>query len=862
MMLRRLVRGASAALALSLCLFSSAFGQTPTPTYPQPWAQIGTTVSLSAGTSSSNIALGGSTTGARDILVVVCNSGSNDGFVALGGSGVVATTSSIRVPANNAGCTPLQANGATYIAGITAVSTTTLFVQVGQGTYVVGAGGGGSGGGGGTPGGSVNSVQYQASGSTFGGITPLTSGKIIIGQASGPGSPESVSGDATLTPGGALTVVSLDGTAYGTAVYANNALVGTTVAVGDTNATIAATTGFEKTSGTSPFSAARTWTLPCSTAVPNGATSGFLVGISDAAGLINGSNTLTVAVSSSGGCTDAMYAGSTSTTVVLTTANAAATLRSTAGGWIQVPGEAPTQTAPAGQFFNSYNNGTFGSAAPASTSNFATGTGASLTGPSEYYVCTSTCTVSPPAPSAGSVFTVQNGDNVATVITLAALPSSGVYQNQSQASYGSTNQTIVSGGAIGDKITIRGLDSTHYLFDGDLSHGIWTGGGSNSCTITGVSLSANSFLVGSASGTAVGTASATTTGTCGAVAWSLSGTSAGIFSINSSTGALTTNGIISGIGSYSINVVATISGASGSPFTQAETISATAMPAPTAGGFTTLQYEDQFTESNLNTSTFWSPCWSFYGGSGGGFGCDTSGVTSPFSAPGSGGSQVQYYDGYSYQTPWSPGNTTGVHLAGGGTGTSGGLQEICNTSTQFASYSWACAGLTTASTPATANPHINAATGGTVQIRARMMDARYGGWGALWLLSDDTNQLEFDIIDGGVNYTSVAAANTQMFSKWFGGSGAPSNQATGLADLSAGFHTYQFTLISGTSMTVYLDGTQIWQTTSNVPSSGYYSLIMTAQIASSNASGYHTLPNPSSFPGPFTEYVADVQFYH
>lgn len=60
--------------------------------------------------------------------------------------------------------------------------------------------------GGGNPGGSTNSLQYQINGTTFGGITPLTTGQILVGAASGPGAPQTVSGDATLGSTGVLTL--------------------------------------------------------------------------------------------------------------------------------------------------------------------------------------------------------------------------------------------------------------------------------------------------------------------------------------------------------------------------------------------------------------------------------------------------------------------------------------------------------------------------------------------------------------------------------------------------------------------------------------------------------------------------------
>jgi hypothetical protein len=147
-----------------------------------------------------------------------------------------------------------------------------------------------------------------------------------------------------------------------------------------------------------------------------------------------------------------------------------------------------SQTAPSNEYFNSLSSaGVLGSAKPLGTVNgivkangsgapslataadvpattLAAGTSVSLTAPREYYVCTGTCTVTPPVPAAGYEFCVMNDDNVATVITLAALGSSSRYEATARTSYGTAGTgTFVSGGAAGDKVCLLGRDSTHYL---------------------------------------------------------------------------------------------------------------------------------------------------------------------------------------------------------------------------------------------------------------------------------------------------------------------------------------------------------------------------------------------------------------
>lgn len=90
-------------------------------------------------------------------------------------------------------------------------------------------------------------------------------------------------------------------------------------------------------------------------------------------------------------------------------------------------------------------------------------TGNTFTAPAGFFVCSSTCTVTPPVPAAGDQFCVWNGNNVSTVITLGAIGSSAFYQNTAQTAYGTAGTgTLVSGGAVGDKLCIVGVDATHY----------------------------------------------------------------------------------------------------------------------------------------------------------------------------------------------------------------------------------------------------------------------------------------------------------------------------------------------------------------------------------------------------------------
>lgn len=99
------------------------------------------------------------------------------------------------------------------------------------------------------------------------------------------------------------------------------------------------------------------------------------------------------------------------------------------------------------------------------------GTSRTTANPAEIIVCTTTCTVTPQVPAAGTQFCVQNNDNISTVITIAAV-ANVQYESTARTSYGTANHTMTSGGAVKDQICMVGIDSTHYnVFS---SVGTWT----------------------------------------------------------------------------------------------------------------------------------------------------------------------------------------------------------------------------------------------------------------------------------------------------------------------------------------------------------------------------------------------------
>ena len=105
------------------------------------------------------------------------------------------------------------------------------------------------------------------------------------------------------------------------------------------------------------------------------------------------------------------------------------------------------------------------------------GTSVTLVPGTASYVCSTTCTVTIPMPPVNGLvpnnFCIYNGDNVATVITLAALGSSGRYENTARTGYGTAGTgTFTVTGATKDSVCILGLDATHYITTS--SNGTWT----------------------------------------------------------------------------------------------------------------------------------------------------------------------------------------------------------------------------------------------------------------------------------------------------------------------------------------------------------------------------------------------------
>jgi hypothetical protein len=245
--------------------------------------------------------------------------------------------------------------------------------------------------------------------------------------------------------------------------------------------------------------------------------------------------------------------------------------------------------------------------------------------------------------------------------------------------------------------------------------------------------------------------------------------------------------------------------------------------APPAG-YTTAQqfFEDSFAGTSL------SPHWHTYIS-------DANSNGYPWSSDGAGGSgsTAGSFDA-EYFKPSAVSVNNGLSL----TATPGSSQP---------GYSWTSGVVETQG--------LESISAGYVQIRAWMPDMSTGMWPGLWLMGDKSELPEIDLNEGG--YTQSGSPNTAMACNLHAAGVGQQIVNTG-ADMSSGWHTYGIDYQPGKSLTYFLDGKQVCQYSSNVPS-GPYSLIIDLQVAQ-QTSGWHTLVG-SATPTPSVMRVAEVQFY-
>lgn len=152
-------------------------------------------------------------------------------------------------------------------------------------------------------------------------------------------------------------------------------------------------------------------------------------------------------------------------------------LASAARHGIGTTGQSFTGSSSSGRLASFDGNGTLvdsgvdSSSVAGGATPLTAGTSVTMSGNNRYFVCTATCSVTVPLPTAGVTYCVRNDDNVAAQITLLALGGSGRYESTAHTGYGTAGTgTMVSAGSVNDSVCIVGRDTTHYLtmsFSGD-----------------------------------------------------------------------------------------------------------------------------------------------------------------------------------------------------------------------------------------------------------------------------------------------------------------------------------------------------------------------------------------------------------
>jgi beta-glucanase (GH16 family) len=260
-------------------------------------------------------------------------------------------------------------------------------------------------------------------------------------------------------------------------------------------------------------------------------------------------------------------------------------------------------------------------------------------------------------------------------------------------------------------------------------------------------------------------------------------------------------------------------------------LSSAALAPPPGYSASQLVFDDQFLLPALD-STKWIPQIA-----------DASGiwrqsVPPPYSAPNSGSFSVQYFDPFPQQGT----NQTGPHVV-----TGNGLRLIATPSRMFKGYTWASGVVCTHG--------LFYFTGGYLQVRAKMPDARTGMWAALWLLEGGG---EIDLQESGFRLGS-SNVNHVMAMNFHATGGIQHLLDTGI-DLSADYHVYGVEYKPGQSLRIYLDNVLMATYRQNIPT-GAYEILMDLEVAGSLATGWHTVASPNtSNPGEFD--VSEVQVYH
>ncbi len=154
-------------------------------------------------------------------------------------------------------------------------------------------------------------------------------------------------------------------------------------------------------------------------------------------------------------------------------------------------------------------------------------------------------------------------------------------------------------------------------------------------------------------------------------------------------------------------------------------------------------------------------------------------------------------------------------------------------------------------------------SGWYVQVKAKMPGMTDGMWPAIWFMPAvaGTSVNELDGYEGG--FLFFGPANQVVHSTYFVNSSFNLGNDVKVPDgLAAAFNVYGIQWDPGVSITIYLDGKQVWQVTESeagsIPAEPY-EIILQLLVASARTFSWHTVTNASTPTSSMQ--VAEVQAY-
>jgi hypothetical protein len=267
---------------------------------------------------------------------------------------------------------------------------------------------------------------------------------------------------------------------------------------------------------------------------------------------------------------------------------------------------------------------------------------------------------------------------------------------------------------------------------------------------------------------------------------------------------------------------------------------ATKMPPPAGYSAQQLIFDDQFSGTSLD-ATNWTTLWGAEGGVWNDFGI----LPAPYSGPNDTAHGGNGFD-LAMFGPSQVSVDNGLTLTAQG-----------NTNQWASTFPWISGVVTTE------GKFTLPTTGWYVQVKAKMPNMSDGMWPSIWFLPAvaGTSVNELDGYEGG--FTWFGPVNQVVHSTYFQNSGSGlGNDVKVSAGLAAGFHVYGIQWEPGVSITIYLDGAQVWQLTEaeagSIPAEPYQIMLQLA-VASAKTSSWHTVTNANTPTS--SMHVAEVQAY-